>query len=79
MRTSNVIECALQQEIKRCTTKIRIFTDIVSLPRLVTAVLVEIYEKRSVANTLSEIPKTSQNAQKKFLDIKLHNRLGLRA
>jgi hypothetical protein len=45
MRTSNAIERAVQQEIKRRTRKIRIFPNETSLERLVTAVLVEIDEK----------------------------------
>ena len=49
MRTSNAIERAVQQEIKRRTSKIRIFPNVESLLRLVTAVLVEIDEKWSVA------------------------------
>ena len=49
MRTSNAIERAVQQEIKRRTAKIRIFPNVESLLRLVTAVLVEIDEKWSVA------------------------------
>jgi len=49
MRTSNAIERAVQQEIKRRTIKIRIFPNVDSLLRLVTAVLVEIDEKWSVA------------------------------
>lgn len=49
MRTSNAIERAVQQEIKRRTAKIRIFPNVASLLRLVTAVLVEIDEKWSVA------------------------------
>ena len=49
MRTSNAIERAVQQEIKRRTVKIRIFPNVESLLRVVTAVLVEIDEKWSVA------------------------------
>jgi len=49
MRTSNAIERSVQQEIKRRTIKIRIFPNVDSLLRLVTAVLVEIDEKWSVA------------------------------
>ena len=49
MRTSNAIERAVQQEIKRRTIKIRIFPNVDSLLRLVTAVLVEIDEKWRVA------------------------------
>lgn len=49
MRTSNAIERSVQQEIKRRTAKIRIFPNVDSLLRLVTAILVEIDEKWSVA------------------------------
>ncbi len=43
MRTSNGIE--LQQELKRRTSKVRVFPNLASLERLSTAVLVEIDEK----------------------------------
>lgn len=42
MRTSNPMERAVQQEIKRRTQKVRVFPDEASLTRLVSAVLVEI-------------------------------------
>lgn len=45
MRTSNPIERAVQQEIKRRTLKVRVFPNEGSLLRLVTAVLVEIDEE----------------------------------
>lgn len=45
MRTSNPIERAVQQEIKRRTSKVRVFPNADSLLRLVTAVLVEIDEE----------------------------------
>jgi putative transposase len=44
MRTSNPIERAIQQEIKRRTSKVRVFPNEASLLRLVTAILVEIDE-----------------------------------
>ena len=44
MRTSNPIERAVQQEIKRRTKKVRVFPNQASLLRLVTAVLAEIDE-----------------------------------
>ena len=44
MRTSNPIERAVQQELKRRTVKVRVFPNNNSLLRLVTAVLVEIDE-----------------------------------
>lgn len=45
MRTSNPIERAVQQEIKRRTQKVRVFPNEPSLLRLVTAILVEIDEE----------------------------------
>lgn len=45
MRTANPIERAIQQEIKRRTRKIRVFSNEASLERLATAILVEIDEE----------------------------------
>ena len=45
MRTSNPMERAVQQEIKRRTQKVRVFPNEASLTRLVSAVLVEIDDK----------------------------------
>ena len=45
MRTSNPMERAIQQELKRRTVKVRVFPNEDSLERLVSAVLVEIDEK----------------------------------
>jgi transposase-like protein len=45
MRTSNPIERAVQQELKRRTVKVRVFPNEASLERLVSAVLVEIDDK----------------------------------
>ena len=45
MRTSNPIERAVQQELKRRTVKVRVFPNQEALTRLVSAVLVEIDEK----------------------------------
>jgi len=45
MRTSNPIERAVQQELKRRTAKVRVFPNTASLERLATAVLVEIDEQ----------------------------------
>ena len=45
MRTSNPIERAIQQELKRRTRKIRVFPNEASLLRLVSAILVEIDEQ----------------------------------
>ncbi len=45
MRTSNSIERAIQQELKRRTVKVRVFPNEQSLERLVSAVLVEIDDK----------------------------------
>lgn len=50
MRTSNPIERAVQQELKRRTVKIRVFPNNAPLLRLVTAVLVEI-DETSLAST----------------------------
>ena len=44
MRTSNPIERAVQQELKRRTVKVRVFPNDQALLRLVSAVLVEIDE-----------------------------------
>ncbi|WP_242512028.1 IS256 family transposase [Rhodobaculum claviforme] len=45
LRTSNPMERAVQQELKRRTTKVRVFPSEDSLLRLVSAILVEIDEK----------------------------------
>jgi putative transposase len=45
MRTSNPIERSIQQEVKRRTVKVRVFSNEDSLMRLVSAILVEIDEK----------------------------------
>jgi transposase-like protein len=45
LRTSNPMERAIQQEIKRRTVKVRVFPNEASLERLVTAILVEIDDK----------------------------------
>lgn len=45
MRTSNPIERAIQQELKRRTVKVRVFPGEDALLRPVSAVLVEIDEK----------------------------------
>ncbi len=44
LRTANPIERAIQQEIKRRTSKVRVFPNEAALLRLVTAILVEIDE-----------------------------------
>jgi putative transposase len=49
MRTSNPIERAVQQEIKRRTSKIRVFPNAEALLRLATAVLVEIDDQRAAS------------------------------
>ncbi len=48
LRTSNPIERAIQQELKRRTVKVRVFPNEESLERLVSAVLVEIDERWAV-------------------------------
>jgi len=45
LRTSNPMERAIQQELKRRTVKVRVFPNEQSLERLVSAVLVESDEK----------------------------------
>ena len=45
MRTSNPMERAIQQELKRRTVKVRVFPGEDALERLVSAILVEIDEK----------------------------------
>jgi transposase-like protein len=50
LRTSNPIERAIQQEIKRRTQKVRVFPNEKSLERLVSAILVEIDEKWATAD-----------------------------
>ena len=50
LRTSNPIERAIQQELKRRTVKVRVFPNEESLLRLVSAVLVEIDERWAVDN-----------------------------
>lgn len=50
MRTSNGIERPIQQELKRRTSKVRVFPNLESLERLSTAVLVEIDEKWQTEN-----------------------------
>ncbi len=41
MRTSNGIERPIQQELKRRTSKVRVFPNLASLERLSTAVLID--------------------------------------
>jgi transposase-like protein len=50
LRTSNPMERAIQQEIKRRTQKVRVFPNEKSLERLVSAVLVEIDDKWAAAD-----------------------------
>ncbi len=50
MRTSNPMERAVQQELKRRTVKVRVFPNESSLERLVSAVLVEIDDKWAADN-----------------------------
>jgi putative transposase len=50
LRTSNPIERAIQQEIKRRTIEERVFPNEASLERLVSAVLVEIDDKWASAD-----------------------------
>ena len=50
MRTSNGIERPIQQELKRRTSKVRVFPNLDALESLSTAVLVEIDEKWETEN-----------------------------
>ena len=50
LRTSNPMERAIQQEIKRRTVKVRVFPNEAALERLVTAILVEIDDKWQTAD-----------------------------
>jgi putative transposase len=50
MRTANPIERAIQQEIKRRTSKVRVFPNEAALLRLITAILVEIDEDWATAD-----------------------------
>ncbi|MDA1091518.1 MAG: IS256 family transposase [Proteobacteria bacterium] len=50
LRTTNPIERGIQQELKRRTRKVRVFPNIESLERLVSAVLVEIDDKWNAAS-----------------------------
>ena len=52
MRTANPIERAIQQEIKRRTSKVRVFPNRDALLRLATAVLVEIDEDWATSNRI---------------------------
>lgn len=61
MRTSNPMERAIQQELKRRTIKVRVFPNDQSLERLVSAVLVEIDDKWA-ADTKAYIKWESQDA-----------------
>ncbi len=61
MRTSNPMERAVQQEIKRRTQKVRVFPNEASLIRLVSAVLVEI-DDNWVAETKAYIKWECQDA-----------------
>lgn len=61
LRTSNPIERAIQQELKRRTVKVRVFPNEESLERLVSAVLVEI-DKRWAVDTKAYIKWECQDA-----------------
>ena len=51
MRTSNPMERAIQQELKRRTRIVRVFPNTASLLRLASAVLIQIDEKRATGKT----------------------------
>ena len=61
MRTSNPMERAVQQELKRRTVKVRVFPNEAALERLVSAVLVEIDDKWA-ADTKAYIKWECQDA-----------------
>ena len=61
LRTSNPMERAVQQELKRRTVKVRVFPNDASLERLVSAVLVEIDDKWA-ADTKAYIKWECQDA-----------------
>jgi transposase-like protein len=61
LRTSNPMERAVQQELKRRTVKVRVFPNETSLERLVSAVLVEI-DDRWAADTKAYIKWECQDA-----------------
>ncbi len=61
LRTSNPMERAVQQELKRRTAKVRVFPNEASLERLVGAVLVEIDDKWA-ADTKAYIKWECQDA-----------------
>lgn len=61
LRTSNPMERAVQQELKRRTSKVRVFPNDASIERLVSAVLVEI-DDRWAADTKAYIKWESQDA-----------------
>ena len=61
LRTSNPMERAVQQELKRRTSKVRVFPNDASLERLVSAVLVEIDDKWA-ANSKAYIKWECQDA-----------------
>ena len=61
LRTSNPIERAVQQELKRRTVKVRVFPNEEALERLVSAVLVEIDDRWAV-DTKAYIKWECQNA-----------------
>ena len=61
MRTSNPMERAVQQELKRRTVKVRVFPGEDALERLVSAILVEIDEKWA-SDTKAYIKREFQDA-----------------
>ena len=83
-RTSNPIERAVQQELKRRTVKVRVFPNDQALLRLVSAVLVEIDETWASDNkpvlSLSKGPTSNGNAEMpelgtgEFPDVRWRNR-----
>lgn len=80
LRTSNPMERAVQQELKRRTVKVRVFPNEASLERLVSAVLVEI-DDRWAADAKAYIKwecRMRDHANREFPDDRLLNLLLLR-
>ena len=76
MRTANPIERAIQQEIKRRTSKVRVFPNRDALLRLATAVLVEIDEDWATSDRIyiNCSTKMTDAPKSEFPDIRLLNR-----
>jgi transposase-like protein len=74
MRTANPIERAIQQEIKRRTSKVRVFPNEAALLRLVTAILVETRTGQPpIASTSICSTKMTEAPKSEFPEIRLLN------